>query len=168
VRILASDEARSWLKQRRNAAPAAQVVISWPSSSLALTSFTARLATLSGWRGSALVLERPGLPRDASLAELCALQAQHGVPSTPADIQLGNYPGYLFDDRGPINQALVSRLLRIMMTGLLEGHLVTKDGRFWMTIGCGIVEFRTATKSLTGAVRKLTRDMSGSPLSEHA
>ena len=157
MRILPAEEAASWLKRRRKAAADVSSVVTWPTDPSTRSALAASLAALAGWRGGAIILERPGMPRPEALAELCALQAAHGVQSTPGDIQLGTYPGHLFDADPAINQELVRHLLETMMAGHVEGHLVTKDGAFWATVGCGVLEFRVSDKSLSGALREVTR-----------
>jgi hypothetical protein len=156
---MAADEAATWLKGRRKSAPAVTLAVVWPEAPSLRTGLAAGLAELSGWRGGAVILERPGMPRPSALADLCELQAAHGVASTPDDIQLGRYPGHLFDADPATNRGLVRRLLDIMMGGYLEGHLVAKDSRFWATVGCGIVDFRVADKSISGSLREVTRSL---------
>jgi hypothetical protein len=45
------------------------------------------------------------------------------------------------------------------MAGHLEGRLVTKDGRFVAVFGCGVIDFHSANKSLSGRLRTLLKDL---------
>jgi hypothetical protein len=110
------------------------------------------------------VLERPGLPRQEQLAKLCRFHERQGLVSTPADIQLGNVPGHLCGTDPGLNQAEVSEVLDIMLAGYLEGHLVNKSGRFWASVGCGIIEFHIAEKRMAAGLRQIMRDFALKPI----
>jgi hypothetical protein len=159
MKILDAEDAKSWLRARRKAAAATSVNVVWPGEPVPLRNFTTRLSEISEWRGGAVILDRPGMPRDEGLAWICAFQQAHGVSSTPGDIRLGLYPGHLLDDDPVTNQGHVQGLLQVMMGSFLEGHLATKDGRFIASVCCGIVELRVSDKSLSGRVRGIIQDL---------
>jgi hypothetical protein len=97
------------------------------------------------------------MPRDAALDDVCRLHGEFGYSSAPADVKAG--PGHVFDAEPAANRGTLKHLLVAMMAGHLEGRLVTKDGRFVAVFGCGVIDFHSANKSLSGRLRTLLKDL---------
>lgn len=164
MRVLSAEESATWLKQRQlrslKTGGGEHWQVMWPEGDpLAIREFATRLAAMADWRSAAMILERPGLPRMGALEDVCSLRQACGYRTTPTDLQLGVAPGHLLDDSPTENRENVRRLLTAMMSGYLEGTLVTKSGRFAAVVGCGVIEFHSRDKSLSGKLRGILRDL---------
>jgi hypothetical protein len=132
-------------------------MVSWPEEPSGLSQLAEGLAELSNWSGAALVLSRPGMPREAAVDDVCRIHGEFGYSSRPADVKAG--PGHIFDADPVVNRATLKRLLVAVMSGYLEGRLVTKDGRFVAVFGCGVIDFHSADKGLSGRLRTLFKEL---------
>lgn len=163
MRVLSADESSSWLKRHVGRRPIhgnrQQWSIVWPEEPSTLARFLVVLATTPDWTAGAVVLNRPGMPREVELDEVCELRREYGYPTSRADLCLGVAPGHLLDDGKDENARNLSRLLASMVGGHLEGVLATKSGRLIAVVGCGTIEIVVRDKGLSGRLRTGIRSL---------
>lgn len=160
MKVLSAHESSAWLKRRKLKArsSANDLCVAFPEERHAQEVFASALAGITDWSSGVVVLDRPGMPHEQALVDVCGLHAEYGHQSTPGDIQMGTWPGHLLDDDKAQNSRNVERLLRAMVSGYLEGVVAKKSGRFAIFVDCGRVRLLIGEKSLSGRVREMLRD----------
>ncbi len=156
MKILTAAECGAWLKRkgvsRRHLPPcAAHWTIAWPEDVVRLESFASGVAAASSWHGGGLMLRPAGMPREHAFVQLREVHADCGKAVERAELVAG--PGYVFEGPTGRDAPLVKRLLLVLMTGYLEGRLVSRTGRFMAVFGCGVIDFYSSDKSLSAKIR---------------
>jgi hypothetical protein len=118
-----------------------------------------RLTRLTDWTGGGVVLERPGLPREDALDEVCSLRREYGYPTSRDDLQLGVSPGHLLDGERSENARNLGRLAGAMLRGHLEGTIASKGGRLVAVVECAVIHFYAREKPLAGKIRELIKEL---------
>ena len=168
LKVLAPSESGPWLK-RRNARhperePGKHYEVAYPEDRATEDLLAERLAGLTDWTGGGVVLERPGLPREDALDEVCNLRREYDYPTSRDDLQLGVSPGHLLDGEQPENARNLRRLAGAMLRGHLEGTIASKGGRLVVVVECAVVHFYAREKSLAGKIRELIKELRLQPL----